>query len=144
MTHQVSIKRGGIGVTGIFRGEPGQEVRDHSALPDRLGDRQHGHVARIAADISQIRGHLDHTRPGGLPSISPPASQRRSEQKVQRQVAITGLGRAAGDGASSRTRRGIAGHAVVEDLAQPLRPGLIELGEVGAGRFFRDVAGRPG
>ena len=69
--------------------------------------------------------------------VGPPAAQRRTQQQVEREVDLSGGRRAFGHGAQLQDPAGVARDAVVEDLAQPLHPGSIELGQRRCARLRR-------
>ena len=80
----------------------------------------------------RLRGDLGDPCSRHRSRIGPPAPEGGTEQQVEGQVGVTCAGRPFGHGAQLHDPARVARDAVVEDLAQPLDPRPVELGELGA------------
>ena len=118
-----------VGVHDGLDLDRGEALDDDRAAQDRLGNGEGRDVPWVVASRRQALGDGGHAGPRLGAGVGPPAAQSRAEQQVQRQVGLPGLRRAFRRRAQRQDAAGIAGYPVVEDLAQPRHPCVVQLGQ---------------
>ncbi len=127
-----------VDITGRERGEcqelrsRGVHVVEGRGLPhtsrysvrrvDRRRHRKDLEGARIRLVTGDLRYRLDNQSFRNHAGICPPAAKSGALQKIERQVPVTLGCCIAGDGHQLCDCVQVAGHAIVEDLAQPRHP----------------------
>ena len=118
-----------VGIGDALDDDARQPVHDAGSLEEGIGKGEGRDVTRILLDPRELVEHCDNAGPRRWSGVGPPTAERGAEQQIQCEVVVTGVGRPLGDCAQLEYATRVAGHAVLEDLAQPFHTRAIEFGE---------------